>query len=407
MTPFPIPDVRARRLAALLLLCASSLASQSAPPTRSFTRPDAKFPEGFTAIAAVRELPNGQVIVSDRRDRTLQRLDFATGALEPVGRSGAGPREWGYPGRFAPMRGDTTLMEDFINARFFVINPDGSPGETFRVPDASPAGFPASLIGVDAQGRLIAERVRVDVSNPMGGSIGIIDIVRYDRATHRTDTLGQRREPTGEHSGARQLPGGLLHSFTNLPLAPRDAAVVTTDGRTVVLRHTPYALEVIAPENARRRGPAAAAPAIRVTADEKEAFVRSQIRPGSIVVRDPTGGSALPRPSGSGGTSQRPIVPEAIIAGALDDATMTWPELKPAFVSSSVLAGPDGTVWALRSRAHTDNVPVYDVFGADGRVSHRVALPVGARLVGFGNGVAYLVTTDADDLQYLERHRLP
>jgi hypothetical protein len=181
--------------------------------------------------------------------------------------------------------------------------------------------------------------------------------------------------------------------------------VVTTDGRSVVVRHAPYGIEVLAPESARRVGPTAQSPAIRVTDAEKEAFTRSQIAPGAIIVRDPTGGTALPR--GASGGAARPVVPQAIISGALHDPSMTWPENKPPFIASSVLAGPDGSVWVLRSRAHDDSVPVYDVFGANGLVSHRVALPVGARLVGFGKGVAYLVTTDADDLQFLSRHRLP
>jgi hypothetical protein len=391
----------------LAVLVATPLAAQGAPPLRRFTAADAKFPEGFTLISSVRELANGQVVVSDRREQSLQRLDFSSGRVESVGRSGAGPREWGVPGRLLPLRGDTTLMEDFINARLFMVNPDGSPGETFRIPESSPANF-GTLIGADAQGRLIVERPRVDATNPMGGSIGIIDILRYDRSANRTDTLGQRREVQGEHSGARQLPGGFLQSFTNLPLAPRDAAVVTSDGRTVVVRHTPYALEILAPESARRRGPPVDAPRIRVTDAEKEAFVRAQIRPGSIIVRQAPGAAALPRTgSASGGSSARPVVPDALISGALGNTDMTWPDLKPPFVANSALAGPDGTVWVQRSRAHADSVPVYDVFAADGRVTHRVALPVGARLVGFGKGVAYLVTSDADDLQYLERHRLP
>jgi hypothetical protein len=396
---------------ALFALCAvllsTPLASQAAPSVRRFTTADARFPEGFTLISSVRELPNGQVVVSDRREQTLQRLDFASGSAEPVGRSGAGPREWGVPGRLMPLRGDTTVMEDFINARLFLVNPDGSPGETFRIPESSPANF-GTLIGADAQGRLIVERPRVDAENPMGGSIGIVDILRYDRVTNQTDTIGQRGDVQGENSGARQLPGGFLQSFTNLPLAPRDAALVTSDGRTVVVRHSPYVLEVIAPESARRRGPSADAPVVRVTQAEKEAFVRAQIRPGSIIVRQPAGGSAVPRTGSlTGPSSSRPVPPQALIAGALDNPNMTWPALKPPFIASSALAGPDGTVWVQRSRAHDDNVPVYDVFGTDGRVTHRVALPVGARLVGFGKGVAYLVTSDADDLQYLERHKLP
>jgi hypothetical protein len=143
-------------LALLTVLVAAPIASQGAPPLRRFAATESRFSEGFTSIGSVRELPDGRVIVADRRDRTLQRLDLATGEAVAIGRTGAGPREWGVPGRLTPMRGDTTLMEDFINARFFIINPDGLPGATFRVPESSAAGFPASLIGVDAQGRLIA-----------------------------------------------------------------------------------------------------------------------------------------------------------------------------------------------------------------------------------------------------------
>jgi hypothetical protein len=37
----------------------------------------------------------------------------------------------------------------------------------------------------------------------------------------------------------------------------------------------------------------------------------------------------------------------------------------------------------------------------------RVALPADTRLVGFGNGTVYLARSDEDDLQYLQRYRLP
>lgn len=37
----------------------------------------------------------------------------------------------------------------------------------------------------------------------------------------------------------------------------------------------------------------------------------------------------------------------------------------------------------------------------------KVELPKKVRLVGLGNGVVYGVRTDEDDLQYLQRYRLP
>jgi hypothetical protein len=51
-----------------------------------------------------------------------------------------------------------------------------------------------------------------------------------------------------------------------------------------------------------------------------------------------------------------------------------------------------------------DPVPVYDVFGVDGRLVRRVSFPAKTKLVGFGQGTVYAVRTDEDDLQYLERY---
>ncbi len=392
------------RLPSLLaLLCAAApLAAQ--PATHRFTTPDATFAEPFTVVTGIRELRDGRVLVSDGRDRTLQLLDFRTGSATAVGRTGAGPGEWGVPSRLHAMPGDSTLMSDFANGRFLILLPDGRVGPTFRLDEASPASL-GGLLGVDAAGRLIMERPRVDRTNPMGGSIGIVDVLRYDRRTSRTDTLGQRAEPRGERAGARSLPGGMLQAFTNLPLAARDVAVVTTDGRLAIARTSPYAVESIGADGRRAMGPPATPSAVRVTDAEKEAFVRSQIRPGNIVVSG--GGTAAPRTSGSGSGGGLAIAGNAEVAGALGDPDMTWPAVKPPFLANGAIAGPNGQVWVLRSRAHDDPVSVFDVFDGAGRVTMRVSLPPRTRLAGFGNGVAYLVRTDDDDLQHLERHRMP
>jgi hypothetical protein len=48
-----------------------------------------------------------------------------------------------------------------------------------------------------------------------------------------------------------------------------------------------------------------------------------------------------------------------------------------------------------------------DVIDSTGQVVLKVVLPKGSKLVGFGEGTVYLVRIDADDLQYLQRYRLP
>ena len=53
-----------------------------------------------------------------------------------------------------------------------------------------------------------------------------------------------------------------------------------------------------------------------------------------------------------------------------------------------------------------DDVPSYDVFDSWGARVGTVKLPPNGRLVGFGRNSAYVVRTDEDDLQYLQRYRL-
>ena len=78
---------------------------------------------------------------------------------------------------------------------------------------------------------------------------------------------------------------------------------------------------------------------------------------------------------------------------------------KPFFDASTVRMSLAGELWALRSRPAGDEIPVYDVFGADGRLTRRVTFPAKTRLVGFGDGTVYVARSDEDDLQYLERYR--
>ncbi len=86
---------------------------------------------------------------------------------------------------------------------------------------------------------------------------------------------------------------------------------------------------------------------------------------------------------------------------------LTFPALKPPFEMGKTLARPNGEVWVLRARAANDRVAVYDVFTRTGGLVRRVAFPRATEIIGFGSGVAYTLRLDDDELQYLERWRLP
>jgi hypothetical protein len=50
---------------------------------------------------------------------------------------------------------------------------------------------------------------------------------------------------------------------------------------------------------------------------------------------------------------------------------------------------------------------MYDVFNRRGSRAYQVALTADRKILGFGNGVVYVITTDAVGLQRLSSHRWP
>jgi hypothetical protein len=81
-----------------------------------------------------------------------------------------------------------------------------------------------------------------------------------------------------------------------------------------------------------------------------------------------------------------------------------WPATIPAFTGGdAVQITPEGEVWVERTRKASDRTPRYDVFDRTGRLTGQVRLRPRSRVVGFGKGTVYVVRSDEDDLQYLER----
>jgi hypothetical protein len=66
---------------------------------------------------------------------------------------------------------------------------------------------------------------------------------------------------------------------------------------------------------------------------------------------------------------------------------------------------PEGQVWVQRVKPASDKTPSYDVFDGAGNLVGSVTLRPKSRVAGFGKGTVYVVRSDEDDLQYLERYR--
>jgi hypothetical protein len=67
---------------------------------------------------------------------------------------------------------------------------------------------------------------------------------------------------------------------------------------------------------------------------------------------------------------------------------------------------PDGTLWIERAVA-ADLPQSFDLIDRNGSLARRVVMPPRTRLVGFGVGTVYTVRIDEDQLEYLQRYRLP
>jgi hypothetical protein len=247
---------------------------------------------------------------------------------------------------------------------------------------------------VDNRGRFYMLGSGIRMVNGEPHTADSLPILRVDRGTQRTDTLGYVQQPkaniqTSGSSERMQVRMGVAN-----PFASRDEWVVTPDGRVGILRAADYRLDWVAPTRA--VGVANAFTRIKVSEAHKAQWREAQ-----------KGATALMITSNNGRTTTQAGAPG--VGGIRIPEPTDWPELMPPFLGTgqSILAAPDGQVWVARTREAKDEIPTYDVLDAAGKVAKRVALPVKTRVVGFGNGVVYTVRTDEDDLQYVQRFRIP
>jgi hypothetical protein len=377
---------------ALIGLGVAPLIAQTPVP---LGRAEATLEEPFTLVSSVRELPGGKVIVVDARDKTIQLFDMRSGTATQIGREGSGPGEYQFPRTALAMPNNETFVSDPMQSRFLRIDATGKVLETV----AYPAGFGPGVIaaGSDAQGRIYWE------GSPLGGGGGgftfnsnggddpikssdSVPVFRWDRRSNKIDTLIQVKGPQmkvnlGGSSNQRTV------MIRSQPYTARDGWAVAPDGRVAVARTTPYRVDNVTAQGRRQNGTPLTVAPIPVTTRDKDDFLK-QTRQAPRMFRTQGGGNT---------SAPQPPEPKA--------EDYEWPEHKPFFDAATVRMSPNGELWALRARPAGDETPVYDVFGADGRLLRRVAFPAKTRLVGFGEGTIYTARTDEDDLQYLERYR--
>ena len=361
-------------------------------------KPDAETKESFTRVTAVRELPSGKVLVVDQQDKVVQLVDLAAGTMTKVGREGQGPGEYGLPFNLLGLPSGETLLYDVAGRRFLTISPEGKPGALLEMPRPSAApgsgGGPITSFGItlprgaDTQGRIYFEG---SPFTPTGGTADSVPIMRWDRVKPTFDTVGFVTQPAGSAVSSGGSGRFTVRIGGGKVWAPAETWDVAGDGRVARLVPSPYRVLWLGGGKP-VVGPAQPYAPIKVTEADKTLY-KENLAKGprmQISIGGPGGGSR----SGPAPSIQQPD-PE-------------FSETMPPFSGrGSVLATPDGQVWVLRTRSASDKIPAYDVFDRTGALVKKVTLNPSSRVVGFGKGTVYVARTDEDDLQYLQRYKLP
>jgi hypothetical protein len=358
------------------------------------TSPVAAFPESFSTVSGLLELPDGQVLVADGLGQALVVLDVVAGTADTIGRTGAGPEEYQQPDGIFALPGDSILLVDLGNGRLTAIGPDFVFGETWPIAQGRMGMGGGSMttrlpLAVDSDGRVYLQgRMPMGPGRPMPDSAYIL---RWDRATDVVDTLGlvKEQERTMTSSGG---PNNQSVSISPVPMSPQDGWTAASDGRVAVVRSAGYYVEWLHPDGRVVSGrPNAVRPSSVRRADKVEYMDRMQRNSLGMEVMNVNGNitTAFRRGMRSGDPE------EPNIDG------LEWPDALPAFQASGVYVAKNGEMWVERY-VSAGEAPIYDVFDETGTLVRRMILPEGRTVVGFGDGRVYLARNDEFDLQWLE-----
>ncbi len=352
------------------------------------------WPEAFSVVSTVRELPGGRVLVADPLSQVVVSLDMDAGVADTIGRVGGGPAEYRQPDAVWPLPGGRTLLVDLGNGRLTVLSPELEFGETrpYAVGDPATGAMVIAIPqGVDGMGRAYFRGMPGFNEMPDSGHI-----LRLDLETEAIDSVGRFLLPgtSREESGSAQNQNVRI---TPVPLSPADAWGIAEDGRVVVVRAGDYHVDWIGPDGSITSGPPVPYTPVSIGQGEKEEWRDRQSETG--------GGMEISATMANG--DMRII---AARGGAIDDDDTLdgypWPEVTAAFHNRPVPVDRQGRAWVRRHR-EAGEAPQYDVFDGAGELVMTFELALDRRIVGFGEGTLYAVRMDEFGLQYLERYAAP
>jgi len=363
-------------LLALALPCPTLAAQGAVPATRTLKPATARLDADFSRIIAVRELSDGRILVTDAIEKRLTVADFATQVVTAISREGSGPGEFRAVDRLYDIGGDSTLMPDLGNGRWLILRAD----RVARTTAKDEPAVQASRTGFRGASR--TGRVMMNTLPPVTGGTRVFGrsdstaLLLVSTRNGDIDTIGRLRMPPLRMEStvdARGNPTSL--NILSFPFAVGEEPLIFGDGWVAVVRLDPYRVDWRSPDGRWTRGAALPFEVIAVNAREREAFVARR----------------------ASATGNKPVTPP-------DDA---WPETIPPFGTRPLLAAPDGAVLVLRNATADHPGNRYDLVDRRGRLVARIELPRTESIAALGARGAYVVVTDEDGLQHIERRPWP
>ena len=380
-----------RRCAFIAFAAVSPLAAQTATP---IGQRSGAFEDGFSNVVGIAELPDGRVIVSDVKANLLYIGDLAKGSFAQLGRNGNGPGEYQRVSGLFSTRGDTLHMSDFPSRRVLLIAPSGAivgtrPFDMSQAPLADEPKVGTRLMGgtryIDRDGIHYSEIDFLELGKgvlPHGPFIAASDPAK--RTFRRVAPI----QPWYPEKSTRW----------RAPFLYGDVWTVSPDGRIARVVPTDYHIEWYRDNQLLAKGPPTPFEKAPVTKADRDAWwALKNSAPAGRGNVGPGVQNTNPPPSGS-----RP----AFQPFTDDDFPAVKPPVVEEFVGRAAIAGMNGELWINRVTPQGVKAPVADVFDAKGNRVRTVALPPHTRVAAAGKTSIYLVRTDDDGLQWVERYPL-
>jgi hypothetical protein len=338
---------------------------------------DAMLDEEFTYIGSVRELRDGRVLITDPRENRVVVADLRANRVEPVGRPGHGPEEYGSALALHPLAGDSSIMFDLLGRRWLLF--DGARIVVTMPPDA-PAVQATSGLGTGADALGFVTGVGRGPSFAGTRDYGKGDsstVIRVARKTGKVDTLARLRSAPAHAESQVDAKGNITSmSIRRSPLAVGEESLLFRDGWLAVARLEPYRIDWRSPDGHWTLGRPLPVSVVKMTAREKQASMERTAKSSGRPARSP-------------------------------DTVKDWPDELPPYSTRPFVAAPDGRLLVLKQPSADHPETRYDVVDRRGVLLGQITMPDTERIIGAGARSVYVAVKDENDIERLRRHPWP